>query len=341
MNNKIKIVFFSDSHLGFDYPIMPKIEIRRRGRDFFDNHERVLQYALDNNADLVIHGGDYFFRTKIPKMIEAIAYDNLLRFAEKGIPIFIVPGNHESSRLPGSLLTQHKNINIFSKPESFRMNIRGISIDIYGFPFVRGNIRDGFHSVLNQIPKPENEADVNLLCIHQTVEGSVVGPSDYTFRHNEDVIQRIDLPAGYDCFLSGHIHRRQVLYTNINGKEIPFIYPGSIERTSFAEKDEVKGFYVLEFDKKSNEVGISKMEFIKLPARPMIDLELNGSAANNEDLCNKLKVMFSSVDKDAIVRLACKDMQTKMMLNAQLLRDAAPKTMNVQTRGGFRAGMSP
>ena len=50
----IRIVFFSDTHLGFDYPVRgvrktrgvrKAGERRRRGADFFDNFERVLRYA--------------------------------------------------------------------------------------------------------------------------------------------------------------------------------------------------------------------------------------------------------------------------------------------------------
>ena len=72
---------------------------------FFRNHESVLKYAKEIGADLVLHGGDFFYRTKIPQMIIAKAYDSLIHFAENNIPIVIVPGNHESSRLPDSLLT--------------------------------------------------------------------------------------------------------------------------------------------------------------------------------------------------------------------------------------------
>ena len=46
----MKILFFSDTHLGFDYPIRPRIVRRRRGQDFFNNFERVLKYSLENKT---------------------------------------------------------------------------------------------------------------------------------------------------------------------------------------------------------------------------------------------------------------------------------------------------
>ena len=51
--------------------------------------------------------------------------------------------------------------------------------------------------------------------------------------------------------LSGHIHRFQVLTKDLWGRpiKIPILYPGSIERTSFAEKDEPKGYLKVELKK--------------------------------------------------------------------------------------------
>ena len=47
--------------------------------------------------------------------------------------------------------------------------------------------------------------------------------------------------------LSGHIHRHQVLRSDLRGRPLaaPVVYAGSVERTSFAERDEVKGFVTL------------------------------------------------------------------------------------------------
>ena len=61
----VKIIFFADSHLGFDTPLKPKKEKRRRGTDFLNNFDYILDYAKINKADLVIHGGDLFFRTRM------------------------------------------------------------------------------------------------------------------------------------------------------------------------------------------------------------------------------------------------------------------------------------
>ena len=276
----IKIIFFADTHLGFDYPVRPRVDRRRRGQDFFDNFQKVLNHAVDSKADLIIHGGDFFFRSRIPPKIINMAYDILLKFADKNIPIFMVPGNHERSNLPLALHLNHPNINIFHTPKTMFLEIKGNKILLAGFPCLRNNIRDRFQSMLKVTNYMANGADIKLLCLHQTVEGAQI--LNYTFRYGKDVIRMADLPLDFHAVLTGHIHRKQVLLKQGDGYSIPVIYPGSTERTSFSEKAEEKGFFEILFGRsRGKNQEIQNLNFIKLPTRPMEDLLLenivNGS----------------------------------------------------------------
>src|SRR3972149_3199831 len=103
MRNSLKVVFIIDTHLGFDYPIRPRVPMRRRGDDFFANFQYVLDYAVRTRPDMVVHGGDLFFRTRVPQRVVDMAYAQLSAFAQSNIPLLLVPGNHERSRLPTSL----------------------------------------------------------------------------------------------------------------------------------------------------------------------------------------------------------------------------------------------
>lgn len=330
MEEKIKIILFSDSHLGFDYPVKPRTVRRRRGGDFFNNHNFVMQYAKDINADLILHGGDFFFRTKIPEKIIAIAYDDLLNHAENQIPIVIVPGNHESSRLPCSLLTQHPMINIFEKAGTFSFEIRGANVNVSGFPYHKKNVRDNFALIKNEILKYRPNGDINLLLNHHAVEGCTCGPGNYTFRHNEDVIQMNDIGQEFDALLCGHIHRRQVLKKKCDSdKIIPVIYPGSIERTSFAEMEETKGFYVMEWD--INPARLASLNFHPLPARPMIVFpELEGSV---EEIRNAFIEFISNADPDAIIRIKLSGDDIYRAFSSGFRKENTPDTINIEFSG--------
>jgi len=143
----------------------------------------------------------------------------LVRVADEGIPVLIVPGNHERSRLPLHLWTVHPNIHIFDNPRTFQFDIGGLNAAFAGFPFAR-KVRHDFTSLVERSGYQNVEADVRLLCMHQTVEGAQVGTVDYTFRSGPDVIRGRDIPTGFAVILGGHIHRSQVLRRDLGGREL-------------------------------------------------------------------------------------------------------------------------
>lgn len=324
----IKIIFLADTHLGFDYPLRPKKEKRRRGIDFFNNFDEILAYAKDNQADLVIHGGDLFYRTLVPSPIIDMVYERIFNFADSGIPTVIVPGNHESSRLPVSLFMQHPNIHYYIKPQTFKFSFKGVDFDIAGFPCIRKDVNSKFPDIVKEIEPNLSTESVKVLCMHQSIEGAKVGPSDYIFRNSKDVIPIKDLPTNYNLILSGHIHRSQILWT-VN--KTPIIYPGSIERTAFAEKDEEKGFYEINVDEKLH----CTYKFIKLNARPMLDILLDRSIYTLSSIKTDILQQIKGFPSDSILRFKMKNTENLYLLNVKLLDEIIPPTMNYQI-AGFR-----
>ena len=338
----LRIVFLADTHLGFDYPVRPRVERRRRGPDFFENFHRVLDYARQTHPDLVLHGGDLFFRAKIPPMIVDMVYADLFEFAGEGIPLLIVPGNHERSILPNSLFLEHPNLYIFDLPRTFTFDLDGSQVALSGFPCRRNDVREQFAGLLSESGWHQHTGACQLLCLHQTVEGAAVGPSGYTFRRGSDVIPRSDLPEEAAAVLSGHIHRQQVLKEkSFAGKSSPpVIYPGSIERTSFAEKDETKGFYEITFVEVQDQGWqIEKLEFHELPARPMVDITLSNNLEPG-DVGEFIRKETAQINPDSIVRLRCEPgtgAQVKAAVTSGLLREILPETMNYQFSSDFRS----
>ena len=111
-----RILLIADTHLGFDLPLRPRVQRRRRGHDFFANLDRALQPALDGEVDAVVHGGDLYYRSRVPAALVERVMVVLIKVAERGGPIFIVPGNHERSRIPNHLWVAHPQIHIFDRP---------------------------------------------------------------------------------------------------------------------------------------------------------------------------------------------------------------------------------
>lgn len=333
----IRILFLADTHLGFDYAFRPRIKRRRRGPEFFANFERALQPALDGQVDGVVHGGDLLYRSKVPARLVAMAFDPLKAVADRGIPVYLVPGNHERSAIPHGHIAGHPLIHIFNQPRSFLLQKAGFTLALSGFPFVRQDIRKGFKDILNRSGWRDVRTSAHVLCIHQSIEGATVGPAGYMFRYASDVINPADIPAGIAAVLSGHIHRFQVLTQDLRGKSLPapIFYPGSIERTSFAEKNEKKGYLILEFGGDGSEGGLSKWEFAELPARPMTQLELNPAGKTGIEVASWIQTRIDSLSADSIVKIKVfgeASPGAMEVLRAASLRSLAPPTMNIDAR---------
>lgn len=324
----IRILFFSDTHLGFDEPLRPRVDRRRRGPDFFGSCQKVVQTALELEVDAVVHGGDLFFRSRIPLQLAHRGLEILLQVAEAGIPVLLVPGNHERSQIPRSLLACHSRLLIFDRPRRFNVDLQDHTVEFAGFPFEPGDVRRRFPELLREIGPPTENCPA-FLCLHQLIEGARVGPVGYTFRTGEQVIRGRDLPAGYTAVLAGHVHRSQVLTRDLLDRRlpVPVLYAGSTERTSFAEVDETKGFFLLEWDTRERRLNWS---FNPLPVRPMVAIDVHPGP--DESLVAGLEASLKALDPNCVVQASVPGPPGTGGLDAATLRRITPTGMNLELR---------
>ena len=332
----IRILLLADTHLGFDLPVNPRINRRRRGHDFLANYAAALQPALAGEVDLVVHGGDVFNRSRPPSSVVWQAFEPLTRVADRGVPVYVVPGNHERGRIPHLRFAHHPGIHVFDQPRTFIADVRGVRIALGGFPSERDHVRSRFADLVAGTGHSEVSADVRLLCLHQCVEGATVGPADYMFTTAADVIRASDIPQGYSAVLSGHIHRHQVLTTDLRGRSLaaPVLYPGSIERTSIAEADEEKGFMIVELTCNGGVVHVD-WQFHKLPARPLVRHELQLDGLEAGQLESAIRALVATAPVDAVISIRVSGAITDRVspvLTAEFLRALTPATMNLDLR---------
>lgn len=263
----LRILFLADSHLGFDLPARPRLQKRRRGHDFLDNYQRALAPAFAGEVDVVVHGGDVFDFPFADSVLAYHAFQPLRRIAEAGVPVIIVPGNHERGRLPHLRFARHPNIHVFDRPRTFVIEHGGMRVGLSGFPYERRNVRGRFRELLDATRWSEESCTLRLLCVHHCIEGATVGPQNFTFRYADDVIRINDIPDAFAAVLSGHIHRHQVLTRDLRGHRVavPVFYPGSIERTAYAEMGEEKGYLLLTIDPDRQ----VRWQFETLPTTPL------------------------------------------------------------------------
>jgi DNA repair exonuclease SbcCD nuclease subunit len=129
-----------------------------------------------------------------------------------------------------------------------------------------------------------------------------------------------------------------VLKHDLRGRalDVPVIYPGSIERTLFAERDEEKGYFILELEGGTSAGGVvRRQELRRLPTRPMAVQELDANAMGREGLENAVRRTIAQLPEDAVVQLrilGSVQQDARQVLGANYLRSLAPPTMNVEAR---------
>jgi len=260
----------------------------------------------------------------------------LKRLAVDGIPVYVVPGNHERSAIPFRLLAEHSGIHLFDRPLTFTAEWNGVRVALAGVPCERKDVRTAFPSLLGATGWEGADADVSLLCVHQCFEGATVGPQNYMFRYTDDVVRAADVPAPFAAVLAGHIHRHQVLTTDLRGRPLPtpVIYPGSIERTSFAERGEGKGYVVLDVVPGAGRGGeLRRWTFHPLPARPMVIEEMRGDGADAAAVRGFLVEAIQRAPPDAVLQIRVRGVPAAggfTALRAASVRALAPPTMNVE-----------
>jgi DNA repair exonuclease SbcCD nuclease subunit len=322
------VLFLSDTHLGFDLPDRPRVERRRRGPDFFACFERALEPARRGEADIVVHGGDLLYRSRVPASLVYRALQPLLRIADAGVPVLLVPGNHERAAIPCPLLAAHEHLHVFHRPSTVVIERHGLRVAFAGFPYAR-DVRQAFPPLLAATGYRQARADARVVCIHQCVEGATCGPPPgYTFRDGDDVVRASDLPGDVAVVLSGHIHRHQVLQRDLRGRALPapVVYPGSVERTSFAERDEAKGFVMATVGPGGPGGRLVSCYFRPLPARPMRVHEVADTFAA-DGLEREVLAAIAAAPPDVVLQLRVSEgLAGAEPLRAARLRALAPPT---------------
>lgn len=340
--SQARLLFLSDTHLGFDFPLQPRVNRRRRGPDFFEAYHHALEPARRGNVDLVLHGGDLFFRSKVHPSIVDKAFVPLIEIADQGVPVCIVPGNHERANIPVSLLQAHPNIHIFSEPKTFRFSINGLTVALCGFPYYYNGIARDLPAVLQKSGWHRDNQDFLFLCTHHLVSGAWVGAQRFVFKQGEDIISGHQVPGSFDLVLCGHIHTAQELRCDHRGAayQVPVLYAGSTERTSFAERLETKGYYIISME--GGEKKSLDYQFYPLSTRPMVQFRIEVSEKDSaERIYERIRCQLDSIPSDSVVqiKLAGSYHHLAGSLSERALREVAPETMNIAfaSAGLFRS----
>lgn len=295
----IKFFHIADTHFGVENygKVDSQTGIHSRLLDFSRSLEFCIDQAISQDVDFVLFCGDAYKTANPTPTQQKLFVKQLLRLQNSKIPVVIVVGNHDhplsfgkSHSLDVFTYLPVEGFYVFSKPDVLSLKTKNGLVQIVGIPWptrsnlianeqhrfksnaeITGYLSEkvgGIISALAQSLKPEEPA---ILAAHLTVSTGVFSGSEKCAIFGNDPLFLPSQLALYpfDYVALGHLHR----YQNLNARGIPVVYSGSIEKIDFGERRESKGFCSVKIDKTKSGKACS-FEFIQLPIRPMIQIEV-------------------------------------------------------------------
>ncbi|HWH09205.1 MAG TPA: exonuclease SbcCD subunit D [Candidatus Thermoplasmatota archaeon] len=255
-SDALKLLHVSDTHVGFSaYHRVTPEGLNQREADFFDAFSRAIDAAIERRVDLVLHSGDLFDSVRPTNRAISHVLHEARRLHDARIPLVVISGNHEAPRLRETgavlrLLDFMPGVHAVYKGRTEVVRVGDLAV--HATPHAPS--QEALVAELRGV-RPLPDARWNVATLH----AGVLGVGDFrTGEFNEQVVPQNELPQGMDYVALGHYHRRTEVAPGV-------WYAGSTERCTFRECGEEKGANLVDLAR-------GKVEFVPLPARPMVDL---------------------------------------------------------------------
>ncbi len=316
----MKIVHFSDTHLGFnDLDILNSKNINQREADFYDAFVQVVEQIKEIQPDYIIHTGDLFHRASPSNRAITFALTQFKIINALGIPFILIAGNHSTPRtnLSSPILKIFENFeNIYLSYEQKYKKIEFSDIIFHTLPHMNDETKAQQQIELCETNIQKDKK--NIMMLHCSVGAHYLmqefGEWVYP-KEKEYIFKQMDYVA------LGHWHGFGAVKNHKN-----VYYSGSTERTSLNDKRNSKGFILVHLSD-TLEVG-----FRAINIRKILQKEINC-----QDYENSIAQLDISDIKDAIIEVTLKNitpMQSIEIQNTEIIA-LFPNAMSVNVKREF------
>jgi DNA repair exonuclease SbcCD nuclease subunit len=234
----MKIIYTTDWHL------CSKCPGKRKEDDFFKLEmakvDEIVNFAIQNNIDLIIHGGDFFDSPKIDYWLLNIMISKFQKLNDYHIPVLLVPGSHD---MYGYNVDSLKSTAVGALVETGLIKI------LNGKKQIGDRVFYGMPATLTHTL----EMYANIEPKSVVVSHNMITPISVPYSH----ILLQTIPNLGSIFLTGHYHRYLMCRSNDN----VFINTGPLIRTDITECDNKPCIIFMDF---SDKVAIKKIELINV-----------------------------------------------------------------------------
>ncbi|QCS43196.1 DNA double-strand break repair protein Mre11 [Natrinema versiforme] len=228
-----RVLHTGDTHLGYQQYNSPE-----RRQDFLEAFRTVVEDAVADDVDAVVHAGD-LFHDRRPGLVDLQGTVDILRvLADADIPFLAVVGNHESKR-DAQWLDLFADLGLAT-----RLGAEPVVVDdiaVYGLDFVPRSRRDDLTYDFDAVP---DDAAYATLVSHGLFE-----PFAHADWDTETVLE--ESTVDFDAVLLGDNHKPDTAEV----RDTWVTYCGSTERASASERED-RGYNLVDFA--DDEVAISR-----------------------------------------------------------------------------------
>jgi len=318
----MKIMHFGDAHFGIETygKVDPETGLNTRLMDFRRSLNLAIDKALEAQVHLALFAGDAY-KSRDPSQTQQREFASCIRrLTDAGIPVVMVTGNHDvpSSKARANAVEIYRtlgvrNVHLLSKPEICRLETAVGPVQIAGMPYlVRSAVlsRDEYKDrtiqettdlmvekyceYIEYLAGRLEPGILSVLLGHFWIKNAKVSSQGgyLNVAEPEVLISSVANPA-FDYVAMGHIHKFQDLHKR---ESPPVVYCGGIERIDFSERNEEKGFVLVELAR-----GAVSYEFVSVPARRFVEIEVDADA--EDPTARILRAIAESDIRDAVVKL--------------------------------------
>lgn len=350
----MKILHAADIHIGYSTHGKddPARGVNSRWLDFENCLKFMIDYAIEKSIDLFLFCGDAYYDHSPSPTEQSIFARQIRRLLDKEIPVVMLAGNHDvtgafgkSSSISVFAELSSKTV-VFEKPGAIDLETKSGKVRIVALPWAsksrliskeefarlttekaREKMREIYASFIDAEAsriRQENLPYPSILALHAHIDGATLTQGSERRLFESDITLPLSAVARreFSYVALGHFHRHQDLN---KGLSPPVVYSGSIERISFNELDQIKGFVMVEIDKDEQatckETYKATYQHIRTPAREMVSLDID--VRNEADPMRTIRDAISRANvKDAIARLriSCKAEQ-KAQIDVKEIRE--------------------
>lgn len=317
----MKLLHLADLHIGVENygRLDPATGLHTRLLDYLERLDEAIALGLEAGVDLVLIAGD-IYKNRSPNPTHQREFARRVnRLRSAGVPVFILTGNHDISPAAGRAHSVEifdalgvEGVTIADRPRLHVIPTPAGPLQIIALPWVtrhtlltreemRGasiaqieyDLRRRLEAFVEDAARRLDPALPAVIAFHGSLDGAQLGAERAMTLGQDLVLPRsVFAQPGVAYVALGHIHKHQAL-----SHDPPMVYPGSLERVDFGERDEPKGCVLVTI-----EGGRASWQFHPLAARPFVSIEHD--VRSSSDPLGLVKTLIGRHDlRQAVVRV--------------------------------------